>query len=70
MYRYERSGVMHGLFRVRGFTQDDAHIFCTAEQRRAELASVLAFVLRILRTFGFTEFEADAGHPAAGQVRR
>ena len=58
VYRYERSGVMHGLFRVRGFTQDDAHIFCTPEQLDDELASLLTFVLRMLRTFGFTEFEA------------
>ena len=58
VYRYERSGVMHGLFRARGFTQDDAHIFCTPEQLGDELTSVLAFVLRMLRTFGFTEFEA------------
>ncbi|HWW52414.1 MAG TPA: threonine--tRNA ligase [Acidimicrobiales bacterium] len=58
VYRYERSGVMHGLFRVRGFTQDDAHIFCTPEQLGDELSSLLAFVLRMLRTFGFTEFEA------------
>ncbi len=58
VYRYERSGVMHGLFRARGFTQDDSHIFCTPEQLGDELTSVLAFVLRMLRTFGFTEFEA------------
>jgi threonyl-tRNA synthetase len=59
VYRYERSGVMHGLFRVRGFTQDDSHIFCTQEQVPAELTSLLRFVLRMLRTFGFTEFEAN-----------
>jgi len=58
VYRYERSGVLHGLFRVRGFTQDDSHIFCTREQLGEELGSLLGFVLRILRTFGFTEFEA------------
>jgi threonyl-tRNA synthetase len=58
VYRYERSGVLHGLFRVRGFTQDDSHIFCTPDQLATELASLLAFVLRLLRTFGFTEFEA------------
>ena len=59
VYRYERSGVMHGLFRARGFTQDDSHIFCTREQAGEELVSLLGFVLRILRTFGFTDFEAS-----------
>ncbi len=59
VYRYERSGVMHGLFRARGFTQDDSHIFCTREQAGEELVSLLGFVVRILRTFGFTEFEAS-----------
>ncbi|GAC1315173.1 MAG: threonine--tRNA ligase [Acidimicrobiales bacterium] len=69
VYRYERSGVMHGLFRVRGFTQDDSHIFCTREQMGEELASLLGFVLRILRTFGFTEFEANlATRPPAKSV--
>ncbi|HWW53636.1 MAG TPA: threonine--tRNA ligase, partial [Acidimicrobiales bacterium] len=58
VYRYERSGVLQGLFRVRGFTQDDSHIFCTPDQMADELSSLLSFVLRILRTFGFTEFEA------------
>jgi threonyl-tRNA synthetase len=59
VYRFERSGVLHGLLRARGFTQDDAHIFCTPEQLGDELASLLAFVLRLLRTFGFEAFEAD-----------
>jgi len=59
VYRYERSGVMHGLFRARGFTQDDSHIFCTREQTAEELVSLLGFVLRMLRTFGFTDFEAS-----------
>ncbi|HEX2038821.1 MAG TPA: threonine--tRNA ligase [Acidimicrobiales bacterium] len=58
VYRFERSGVLHGLLRARGFTQDDSHIFCAPEQLAAELASLLAFVVRLLRTFGFTEFEA------------
>ena len=58
VYRFERSGVLNGLLRVRGFTQDDTHIFCTPEQLAAELADLLAFVLRILRAFGLTEFEA------------
>jgi threonyl-tRNA synthetase len=59
VYRFERSGVIHGLTRVRGITQDDAHIFCTREQLGPELASLLEFVLRLLRTFGLTEFEAE-----------
>ncbi len=59
VYRFERSGVLHGLTRVRGFTQDDAHIFTTREGLAEELASLLAFVLRLLRRFGLTEFEAE-----------
>jgi threonyl-tRNA synthetase len=59
VYRYEKSGVVHGLLRARGFTQDDSHIFCTAEQLQDELASLLEFVLRLLRTFGFEDFEAE-----------
>jgi threonyl-tRNA synthetase len=59
VYRYEKSGVVHGLLRARGFTQDDAHIFCTSEQLPDELASLLAFVLDLLRTFGFEEFELE-----------
>jgi len=59
VYRFERSGVLHGLMRARGFTQDDAHIFCTPEQLGDELVSLLAFVLRLLRTFGFEDFSAD-----------
>jgi threonyl-tRNA synthetase len=57
VYRYERSGVMHGLLRVRGFTQDDAHLFMTREQLPAELERVTNFCLYILRTFGFTDFK-------------
>jgi threonyl-tRNA synthetase len=57
VYRYERSGVMHGLLRVRGFTQDDAHLFMTREQLPSELSRVVKFCLYILRTFGFTEFK-------------
>lgn len=57
VYRYERSGVLHGLLRVRGFTQDDAHIFCTTEQVKDEVKSAVQFALFMLRTFGFTEFE-------------
>ncbi|MEO6120819.1 MAG: threonine--tRNA ligase [Acidimicrobiales bacterium] len=59
VYRFERSGVLHGLLRTRGFTQDDSHIFCTPEQLAPELASLLAFVLGVLRTFGFEDFEAE-----------
>ncbi|MDQ1488937.1 MAG: threonyl-tRNA synthetase [Actinomycetota bacterium] len=59
VYRYERSGVLHGLLRTRGFTQDDSHIYCAPDQLVPELTSLLAFVLRVLRTFGFEEFEAE-----------
>jgi len=59
VYRFERSGVLHGLLRTRGFTQDDAHIFCEREQIVPTLADLLEFVLRTLRSFGFDEFEAD-----------
>jgi len=59
VYRYERSGVLHGLLRTRGFTQDDAHIFCEPDQVVPELSSLLDFVLTMLRAFGFSEFEAD-----------
>ncbi|MEN8113107.1 MAG: threonine--tRNA ligase [Actinomycetota bacterium] len=59
VYRYERSGVVHGLMRARGFTQDDSHIFTTVEQMPDELQSLLDFVLMVLRDFGFDEFEAD-----------
>jgi threonyl-tRNA synthetase len=59
VYRYEKSGVVHGLTRARGFTQDDSHIFCTPEQLAPELASLLDFVVGLLRDFGLTEFEAE-----------
>jgi threonyl-tRNA synthetase len=59
VYRFERSGVLNGLLRARGFTQDDSHIFCARDQLATELADLLAFVLRLLRTFGLTEFEAE-----------
>lgn len=58
VYRYERSGVMHGLMRVRGFTQDDAHHFCAPSQMPAEIDFVLDFSLNILRAFGFNEINA------------
>ncbi len=59
VYRYERSGVVHGLLRARGFTQDDSHIFCAVDQIGAELQNLLDFVLMVLRDFGFEEFEAE-----------
>ena len=59
VYRYERSGVMHGLLRVRGFTQDDAHIFCTPEQIEDEVGGCIDFALRVLKTFGFDEFQVE-----------
>jgi len=59
VYRYERSGVMHGLMRVRGFTQDDAHIFCTPEQIKDEVVGCLDFALDVLRTYGFEKFEVE-----------
>jgi threonyl-tRNA synthetase len=58
VYRYERSGVMHGLMRVRGFTQDDAHHFCAPSQMPEEIDFVLSFSLNMLRAFGFDEIEA------------
>jgi threonyl-tRNA synthetase len=59
VYRYERSGVMHGLMRVRGFTQDDAHIFCTPEQIEDEVVSCLQFAIDTLSTYGFDDYEAE-----------
>ncbi len=58
VYRYERSGVLHGLLRVRGFTQDDAHLFCRPDQMPEEIDRVLDFSLNILRAFGFENFQA------------
>lgn len=58
VYRFERSGVLHGLLRVRGFTQDDAHIICRPDQVEEEIRNVLRFALFVLRSFGFTEFTA------------
>jgi len=59
VYRYEKSGVIHGLTRVRGMTQDDAHIYCTREQMRDELASLLRFVLDLLADYGLNEFHLE-----------
>jgi threonyl-tRNA synthetase len=59
VYRYERSGVMHGLLRVRGFTQDDAHIFCTPEQIEDEVVACMDFALEVLRVYGFEKFQVE-----------
>jgi threonyl-tRNA synthetase len=56
VYRYERAGTLHGLLRIRGFTQDDSHIYCTREQMPDEITSLLDFVISVLRAFGFDEF--------------
>jgi threonyl-tRNA synthetase len=56
VYRYEKSGVLHGITRARGFTQDDAHIYCTKEQMAGELDSLLTFVLNLLRDYGLADF--------------
>jgi threonyl-tRNA synthetase len=68
VYRYERSGVLHGLLRVRGFTQDDSHIFCMPEQMESEVQGCVDFALAVMRTFGFDRYEVelsdwDALHP-------
>jgi len=57
VYRYERSGVLHGLLRVRGFTQDDAHLFCRPDQLEEEIRKVIDFTLFVLQTFGFQDYE-------------
>jgi len=59
VYRYERSGVMHGLLRVRGFTQDDAHIFCTPQQIEGEIMACMDFALEVLRVFGFKDYQVE-----------
>ncbi len=59
VYRYERSGTMHGLLRVRGFTQDDAHIFCTRDQIEDEVVGCIDFAQTVLKTFGFTDFKVE-----------
>jgi threonyl-tRNA synthetase len=68
VYRYERSGVVHGLTRVRGMTQDDAHIFCTREQMPAELRSLLIFVLELLRDFGLEDFKLELSTRPPGKA--
>jgi threonyl-tRNA synthetase len=59
VYRYERSGVLHGLLRVRGFTQDDAHIFCTPSQIEAEVEACMDFAYAVMKNFGFNKFEVE-----------
>ncbi len=68
MYRYELSGVVQGLTRVRGMTQDDAHIFCTREQMADELASLLQFVLDLLRDFGLSDFYLELSTRPEGKA--
>ncbi|MDR1238585.1 MAG: threonine--tRNA ligase [Treponema sp.] len=68
VYRYERSGVLHGLLRVRGFTQDDAHIFCTPDQIEGEIREVLRFSLWIWQVFGFTDIKAYLATKPADSV--
>jgi threonyl-tRNA synthetase len=68
VYRYERSGVLHGLLRVRGFTQDDAHIFCMPSQIESEVEACMDFAFAVMKTFGFDKFEVelsdwDSSHP-------
>ncbi len=59
VYRFERSGVMHGLLRVRGFTQDDAHIFCMPEQLESEVQACVEFAFAVLKTFGFDQYQVE-----------
>ena len=68
VYRYERSGVLHGLLRVRGFTQDDAHIFCTPDQIESEILEVLRFSLRIWKDFGFKNIKAYLATRPEGSI--
>lgn len=68
VYRYERSGVLHGLLRVRGFTQDDAHIFCRLDQLSDEIEKVLNFTLYMLRSFGFNDFDVYLSTRPEGYV--
>ena len=68
VYRYEKSGVVHGLTRVRGMTQDDAHIFCTKDQMTEELASLLLFVLELLRDYGLDDFYLELSTKPAGKA--
>ena len=68
VYRYEKSGVLQGLTRVRGMTQDDAHIFCTREQMDAELVRTLTFVLDLLRDYGLNDFYLELSTKPPGKA--
>jgi threonyl-tRNA synthetase len=68
VYRLEPSGVVHGLLRARGFTQDDSHIFCTPEQLGSEIHGLIEFVRRVIATFGFTEFSATLSTKPEGKA--
>ena len=68
VYRYEKSGVVHGLTRARGFTQDDAHIFCSREQMQVELVSLLDFTLGLLRDYGLTDFYLELSTKPEGKA--
>ena len=69
VYRYEKSGVLHGLTRVRGLTQDDAHLFVTPELMEQELTSVLDFVLRLLRDYGLDDFYLELSTKEEGNPK-
>src|SRR5437764_7853031 len=68
VYRYEKSGVVHGLTRARGFTQDDAHIFCTKEQMTGQLGVLLRFVLDLLRDYGLDDFYLELSTRPEGKA--
>ena len=70
VYRYERSGVLHGLLRVRGFTQDDAHLFCCPDQMSSELVRVLKFCLEILDTYGFEDLQLELSTWQQGETSK
>ena len=70
VYRYERSGVLHGLLRARGFTQDDAHLFCRTDQMGGELLRVLKFCLEILETYGFKDLELELSTWEQGETSK
>jgi len=70
VYRYERSGTLHGLMRVRGFTQDDAHIFCTREQLEEEVVRTLDLMEQILSAFGFEEYEVELSTWEPGEAEK
>ena len=73
VYRYERSGVLHGLLRVRGFTQDDAHIFCTPDQLKNEMIECVKLAKYLMETFGFTDYQVNLstrGEKYIGDISR